>query len=291
MSNEEHYFNRGRIPHATASSLPISSSKYLDSPALREWVSLHMLRRNGRDVPCTYDIPRLVEILLGLQDRERIEAMFTKARKSWPELDRWFEERHVSTYTRDDLARHPEGSLGNALYRYLTDWDFELEWGTHTHFEGQYGYFMLRAGQQHDVEHLLGGGGYDMLGEWVPNYMRLASFFKFFEPALAKELFLLQHFLNTTAASRIFLHYPETYAGMLERQQAGMRVGELSGPFFLQKYEDYFDLPIREARERIGMAGVVDRDTTALSDICMEGVLSDQFGGKAIPNVMASLVA
>ena len=78
---------------------------------------------------------------------------------------------------------------------------------------------------------------------------------------------------------------------MLERQQAGMRVGELSGSFFLQKYEDYFDLPIREARERIGMAGVVDRDTTALSDICMEGVLSEQFGGKAIPNVMASLVA
>lgn len=264
------YFTRGRVELATQSSLMISSSKYLNHPGLRNWVAQEMLRRNGTDLPATYAVPEVVEILMGIQDRERIEALFTKARKGWPELDRWFDEGHVSTFTREDLAGYPQGSMGGELYRYLIESNLEIDLSTHDHFEGQYGYWMLRSGQQHDIEHLLGGGGYDAIGEAVPNYMRMATFFKFFEPELAGELFLLQHFLITTALSRTLLHYPETFPAFWERQQAGTRVGEMSGPYFLRKYEDYFALPLAEARQQIGMRGVEERDTTPFSDIWME---------------------
>lgn len=284
--NAGEQFMQGRINVTTPSSVLISSSKYLNHPSLRNWVAQEMLRRNGTDYPATYAIPELVTILLELQNRDEIEAMFTKARKSWPELDRWFEEAHVSTYTKADLAKHPEGSLGNKLYRYLTEWNLELDLSTHNEFQGQYGYFMLRAGQQHDIEHLLGGAGYDALGEAIPNYMRLASFLKYFEPDLVREIFLVQHFLINTALSRTLLHYPETFAAFWERLTVGTTVGNQSGPFFLQKYEDYFDLSVEEAREKIGIVGAVNRDTTALSDIWMEGALSAQFAGKPIPNVL-----
>jgi hypothetical protein len=160
MNDESQYFMQGRQNIETGSSVLVSSSKYLNSAILRDWISQEMLRRNGADYPATYAIPAVVQELLGLQDHARIEELFTKARKSWPELDSWFSSNHVSTYTKEDLARHAAGTVGHALHSYLESWGLELDLSTHTQFQGQYGYWMLRAGQQHDVEHILGGGGY-----------------------------------------------------------------------------------------------------------------------------------
>jgi ubiquinone biosynthesis protein Coq4 len=233
-----------------------------------------MLRRNGADYPATYSIPVVVQELLRLQDHARIEELFLKARKSWPELDRWFSEGHVSSYTKEDLRRHAPGTVGHAFSSYLDSWGLELDLSTHNQFQGQYGYWMLRAGQQHDIEHILGGGGYDYIGEAVPNYMRIASLFKYFEPELARELAQLHMFLVTPAVFRTMLHYPESWVALWERQAAGTRVGQQSEAYFLQKYEDYFDLSIADAREKIGMRGVEDRDTFAPSDIAMEGQMT-----------------
>jgi hypothetical protein len=44
-----------------------------------------------------------------------------------------------------------------------------------------------------------------------------------------------------------------------------MRVGRESGPVFLAKYEDVMHLPLEEARKAIGIAGVVERDTSEIS--------------------------
>jgi hypothetical protein len=44
-----------------------------------------------------------------------------------------------------------------------------------------------------------------------------------------------------------------------------MRVGRESGPFFMARYEDAFDLPLEEARAKLGYVGAEHVDTSAAS--------------------------
>lgn len=274
-ANEANYLMQGHVPVETASSLLISSSRYLNHPGLRAWVASECLRRNGRDIPATYTIPELIRCMYEVQDTDHVNALLAKARNQWPALDRWFEERFFSTFTREDLKQYPAGSLGKAFSDYLEEWDFQLELGSPSEsVEGDYRYFQLRVAQMHDIEHILGGGGFDALGEGLPDFMRISSYFKFFEPELAKELGLVLMFLMNTMISRTFLHYPETWPAMWERMNAGFRIGEQSEAFFLARYEDYFHLPVAEARRRLGIRGAEERDTFALSDIWSEGAMS-----------------
>jgi hypothetical protein len=43
------YFHKGIQHLTTPSSVLISSSKYLNSPELRDWIATHFMRRNGAD--------------------------------------------------------------------------------------------------------------------------------------------------------------------------------------------------------------------------------------------------
>ena len=49
------YFLGGIRPVTTESSALVSSSKYLNEPAIRDWLALHFLRRNGPDLPTPGD--------------------------------------------------------------------------------------------------------------------------------------------------------------------------------------------------------------------------------------------
>jgi ubiquinone biosynthesis protein COQ4 len=113
------YLMRGRKEITTESSVLISSSKFLNDARIREWVVSQNLRKAGDDVPLTYGIPSLIAAIRELQDHERIETLFNAARKDWPELDRWLDERFLADLKKEDLEGYAPDTVGGVFHSYL----------------------------------------------------------------------------------------------------------------------------------------------------------------------------
>lgn len=269
------YFLRGWKKIPTESSVLVSSSRYLNDSRLRNWVAQETLRRNGRDLPIAAPTVEGAEIVNSVQDKERINALFAAQRRKWPELDRWFSERHIANYTKEELKHYPVGSLGHTYWTYLVEWSFDVDFGQDKNPKTDYDFWLLRHGQNHDIEHLITGGGYDCIGEAVPDVARIANTFRYLDAELAGEVNVLVHLFMTTMLSRTLLHYPETLVALWESMERGWKVGMSSGPYFMAKYEDLFPLPVAEARAKLGMRNVAEVDTMALSDIWGEGAMRE----------------
>jgi ubiquinone biosynthesis protein Coq4 len=174
-------------------------------------------------------------------------------------------EKFISNYTRDDLLACPPGSLGAAFAKYVVENNFELDIIARFEPKTQYDYYRIRSAQTHDLEHIVGGGGFDILGELVPYYIRLTNIFKFLPAELAGEVSVLQVFGSMRILARTAVHYPQSWLAALGSVQRGIRVGLESGPLFMAKYEDALHLPIPRARELLGVVGAVDVDTRTAS--------------------------
>ena len=259
------YLMQGIKPVTTDSSVLVSSSKYLNDPRVRDWVATHMLRRNGPDIPTPSDSIQLVMILRQIEDADHINALFAEERKTNAKLDAWFSERFVSTFSRDDLAQYGPETVGGIFHKQLVDNGLQVDIVPPFAPKTDYEYFNLRSGQCHDLEHILGGGGFDFIGELVPYYMRLTNLFVHLSPELAGLVSAFSILGSTRIITRAVLHYPETWLTVQETVERGAKVGRESDPFFMAKYEDVFHLTPDEAREALGIRGVRMVDTAEAS--------------------------
>jgi ubiquinone biosynthesis protein COQ4 len=257
------YLLRGVVPVETESSVLISSSKYLNDPRLRDWLAMILLRKNGPDFPPQAEMYEIIGVLDSLRDHQHIEEMFTAERKVNPALDRWFEERFISSYTIDDFAGYAPGSVGRIFYDQMKGGDYDVQIVPWAEPKTQLEYYNLRSGQTHDFEHILCGGGFNFMGELVPYWYRLTNVFKHIRnQELAGELSVLQIFGSLRYTVRTLLHYPHIWTTAVQSIQRGTRVGQESDALFLAKIETVFDLPLAEARRVLGVRGVEDVDTT-----------------------------
>lgn len=255
-SDKFSYLLSGGRPVDTTSSVLLSSSRYLNDAALREWVATESLRRNGRDLPGGFGVPQLYVIMQRLTDEAKINRLFARVRAQNPVIDRWFEERFVSKYRKDDLKGYPAGSIGRRYFDLLDDNNLQVEILPDFVPESDAGYYMLRAQQTHDLEHLLVGLQANAMGEMGTMTLRMASFFKFFGTELAGELSVFSSLLLTSCMNRTMLHYPQCWPAFWESMAWGTRIGEASGPFFTAKYEELFPLGVEAVRERLGIRGI-----------------------------------
>lgn len=265
--NDYSYLMKGIVPVKTDSSVLISSSRYLNDPRLRDWVATHMLRRNGADVPTPSDSIQLVLILREIQDIDRINELFAAERKNNPALDAWFAEGFSSSYGREDLAGYAPNTVGGIFYRQLVDNDLQVDIVPKFKPRNDYEYFQLRAGQVHDLEHILGGGGFDFIGELVPYYMRLTNLFVHLSDELAGELSVFSILGSTRIITRAVLHYPQTWLTVQETVERGARVGRESEPLFMMRYEEVFAMTPEQARAHLGIRGVCEADTATASEL------------------------
>lgn len=264
------YLQRGISPISTESSVLVSSSKYLNHPRLREWISTITLKRNGMDRPSQTEMYEVISILNEIQDLEYIEELFTEERKNKPELDRWLSDEFMSNYTQDDFNDYEEGTLGYIFNRDVIKQNFDIVIYEQAKPKTQYEYFRFRSGQTHDLEHIMTGGDFHYMGELVPAWARITSHFKYFSPELAGELSVLSMFVNLRYTVRTMLHYPQVWPVCQNAVERGMRVGRESGPFFMARYEDAFALPLEEARAKLGYVGAEYVDTSAASALWAE---------------------
>ena len=68
------------------------------------------------------------------------------------------------------------------------------------------------------------------------------------------------------------LHYPEVWMTVVETIERGIEVGRESGPIFMARYEDVLHLPLKEAREALGVHGARFVDTSPQTAIYEERV-------------------
>jgi ubiquinone biosynthesis protein COQ4 len=263
--NDYSYLMKGIVPLSTQSSTLVSSSRYLDDPRLRDWVATHMLRRNGPDVPTPSDSIQLVMIMREIQDIDHINALIAEERSRNPALDAWFAARFSSSFSRDDLAQYAPDTVGGIFYRQLVDNDLQVDIVPKFTPRNDYEYFQLRSGQVHDLEHILGGGGFDFIGELVPYYMRLTNLFVHLSPELAGELSAFSILGSTRIITRAVLHYPQTWLTVMETIERGARVGRESDPIYMMRYEDVFDMTPDAARAHLGIRGARLVDTSEAS--------------------------
>ena len=261
------YLLRGITQMTTASSTLISSSRYLNSPRLREWVAQELLRKNGPDLPTPSGAYILSGIIKEMQDYAEIDAMMEAERKHNPTLDRFLTERFTSNYSLDDLSKYPEDSVAGRFYTQLHDGNYQVNIVPPWEAKGNYDYWLLRSGQCHDLEHIITGGGFDSLGEVVVGFAKLENIYKHFSPELANELAVMQFFTSFRFISRMACHYPTVWHDMWAAIDRGRRIGMASDLYLTSKYEDVFQLTPDEARKALGVRDVVEVDTAAASRI------------------------
>jgi ubiquinone biosynthesis protein Coq4 len=278
---QDPYSRFGVAEITTTSSVLVSSSQYLNNETLRNALPTALLRRNGRDRRVGWDSQHLVRGFQEERDSDHVNAMIAEARRADPRLDAWFEERHVSTFTREDLANYPRGTLGGEFYYHAVRLDLEPNlhpklrvdpsWRPETDLE----FWEVRSGQLHDFEHILAGAGFDYLGEIIPIMMRQENHFAHLPAELAAAVSTGGVLVILPTITRTILHYPKAWTTVSEYYRYAIELGRSSGPVFMANYDDMLGMTIAEARAAAGFASVTEYDSTEMSDYWSEGAQCD----------------
>jgi ubiquinone biosynthesis protein COQ4 len=233
----------------TSCSILRSTSKYLNSPLVRELLSNEALRTSGPDVITTSLIPEFYQAFNPLRDEAEVARMFKEDAARLPELAAWLDERYVANLTYDDVKNCAPGTLGHGI-KGLIDQGFQLYFSHLGPADSDFEYMRKRRAQVHDLEHLVTGfPGTALAGEQALYVANMTSTYNYFQPRLAKEIALVSSFLFSAWTLRTSLHFPEQMLAMCDAMEKGSILGKrLKRPLFMEKWESYLDWPLTKLR-------------------------------------------
>lgn len=273
-------FLDGRRHVPTASSVLVSSSRWLNDPRIRDWITTECLRRNGPDHPLLDDLGSLVAAVDRVRDRDHVDRLIQAERRANPALDRWFADRFISTYSVADLGEYAPGTLGRQLHDQMVRLNLTLEllpqrredpnWAPAADLD----YFTLRTGQTHDFDHLIGEVGFDAVAEAFTAGLRSGNMFAHVSADLAGELLVTNTLVTFPWFFRTMLNYPQAWPQLWHNFSHGYEVGAQSPCLFTVRWEDYLHLTPAAAREALGVKGFRGpNDSSAASLVFGEGRL------------------
>lgn len=274
MTRDYSYFHTGIEEVPTGSSKLVSSSRFLNHAGLRDWLTLHLLRRNGPDLPIPSDPTMgLAQALTEMRTPDRMQRLIDHEKSVNPAFRAWLDEAWLSPLTEEDFARFPKESFGGEYYKYITEHGIALNFGwANTPPSSDWEFIQKRNGQIHDFEHLMTGGQFNSLGEILPYVVRLSNPHTHLTPEVATEFSLIYIFGGSRLIFRSFLHYPETWPTVLAMIRQGLAIGEASDPIMMMRYEDALHLSIPEAREMLGYREAQNFDSSDMDRIFTEQV-------------------
>ncbi|HEY3696689.1 Coq4 family protein [Phenylobacterium sp.] len=280
------YFLKGVQPVATESSALVSSSKYLNDPAIREWLALHFLRRNGPDLPTAGDTSNgLVQALHRIRDFAALDRLIAAEKEKNPKFKAWLDAKPVCRHTVEDFGRYDPASFGGVYYRYVVDNDFQLNLGwSFPKTDADREYILFRSGQIHDFEHIVTGGQFNTLGELLPYFARLSNLHANLSPELASALFTLHVFGGFRMVMRAALHYPATWLTVVDLMRRGVSIGLDSECILMGRFEEIFHLTPAEARQAMGVRNAEDLDTSEASRIFDGEMAAERNGAPTGPD-------
>jgi ubiquinone biosynthesis protein Coq4 len=244
--SESDYLKGNTKPLTTASSVLVSSSKYLNSGRLRDVVAQEMLRKWGHDVPPAFLVPETMQAFMELIDFPNVFRLFEEEKASKPEFKAWLDARFISDIQAEHVADCKPGTLGKLIH------DFIFRFEPSNDLE----YFHKRFSQGHDIQHMATGMGVDPVGETALIVLNTQSYFNYFGSDFAGEMNVVSTFLVSCNLMRASLHYPKALPAMLEAIRIGTEMGDkMKKPLFFVKWEDYFHNTIAEIREDLNLVG------------------------------------
>lgn len=265
------YFHKGIQHLTTPSSVLISSSKYLNSPELRDWIATHFMRRNGPDFPVPPDTTYgLIQALEKLRDMDAIQKLIEREKTLNPKFKKWIEARFLNKLKKEDFAQYGKGTLGGEYYRYLTEYNYEMNLSGMYEPRNDLEFIFLRFGQIHDWEHLVSGGQFTSIGEIIPYFVRLSNTHQHFTPDMAQLLCEMYMFGGFRMVMRGGLHYPTAWLTIADCMRRGLSIGMASESIIMMDYESAFHLPLEEARKHLGVVNAEEVETVADDQVYIE---------------------
>jgi ubiquinone biosynthesis protein Coq4 len=255
------FYLNGRRKIRTESSVPVSSSRWLNDARVREWMATESLRRNGHDYPLLYGLPTLMEAVDQVRDVEQAEILVAQERANNPAFDRWLSEAFVSTYSKEDLRAYPEGSVGRQLFDYMDEYDLSPELNSRILADPDWkpanalDYWNLRMGQTHDCYHILGEIGFGSVAEYFITGVVTGNAFRHLGAELAGALMTVNTLIMFPWMTRTMLHYPGAWPDLWRNLSYGYEVGQQSDMLFSARFEDILHLQPAQAREALGWRG------------------------------------
>jgi ubiquinone biosynthesis protein Coq4 len=112
----------------------------------------------------------------------------------------------------------------------------------------------------HDIEHLVTGFAANTAGEQALSLCNIATFSRYFTPALAQYLSHANSWVSAGGYMRTSLHYHQVLPTYLEAMQLGIAAGlALKRPLFLEPWGDYLDWQLEDIATHLGFVrGPVD---------------------------------
>ena len=241
------------------SSIPQSSSRWLNNAMVREVLPIWLLRKNGPDFPVEADHT------LGLQaafeqvlPEAEASALFMEELKINPVLARHVEQSRAPAWSNEQFLAYRAGTVGGIMGHQIREHGFDLTLGMGpvpddlTPFQ----HFRRCARLVHDFEHIVTGGQFTSIGEIVVTMARVANMTEHVSPKLASAVNAYQAFSGLRMFTRALLHYPEAFATALKCVEQGIHVGRNSPPFWQFQWDEVFEMTPTEARRHFGMPEV-----------------------------------
>jgi ubiquinone biosynthesis protein COQ4 len=237
-----------------AGSVPMSTSRYLNSPLFVHAFAQRSLRRYGHDVPTTYDVPDMLRGIADVTDRDEVQQAIDEEKAANPAFRAWIEARKVSRYYMDDLRDCAPGTLGHAILAFMTRSGLDINFlNEEREIVDDVDYLRMRSGGGHDIQHIVSGFGPDPAGEHALGMMNVTGNALAFNPVLARFASMPMFFITSAGYSRIYLNYPGGLPTILEATELGIRAGRsIRMPLLMVEWESYLDWQLDDVRADLG---------------------------------------
>lgn len=250
-AKEAAYMRQGKTP--VAGSVPMSTSKYLNSPLFRHAFETMALRRFGPDLPFTYDIPDMSRGIADITDYFAAADAVAAERESNPAFDAWLGARNAIVIEANDVADCAEGTLGYAVHKFITQSGMTMRFVMNYEAQSDYEFIIRAIGHSHDLQHLLTGFGPNHAGEHALAVMNVTANARLLSPALAHEANINNSFVSSALYARTVFNYPSGVSLMMEATRRGIEAGQaLNTPLFMVDYSKYLNTPLDEAAAALG---------------------------------------
>lgn len=255
LGSDEIAYMRGDAKLAEP-SLFNTNSIYLNNPYYRDVYTQIALRRVGPDVPHTYVIPMVGKAIGEVTDYADFARVILAETKANPEFAAWLKARRHTGYRPEDVAHHPEGTLGHAIWEFLTKTGYQmdaLQFGR-AKVAHPIDYISQRRGGTHDIEHMVTGFGPNAAGEVALLWCNITALANYFSPDMAHYMSAGLTFIGTSNLQSMSLHYRDAFPTFLEATQRGIEAGRaLKRPLLLEPWEDMLDQPLDLIRANLGI--------------------------------------
>jgi ubiquinone biosynthesis protein COQ4 len=239
-------------------SVLLTSSKFLNSAAMRDIYAQEGLRMDGRDVSAAKEVGKAVKAFAELTDMEDVRAKLEAEKQINPVFRAWLEKRSLSDFTDAELKACGPGTIGRVLHDYLIRTGFDLN---HSRKDltpvDDYTFILKQRSMGHDLEHVVTGFEPNPIAEYAQIVCNLRSLHGFFTPAFAAEMTGMFGFIFSTAAMKVNLHYPELMGAFLDAARWGAEMGEkMTRPLLVTDWRDFLHWTVEDVRRDFNIQNV-----------------------------------